>query len=413
MSAATALRTPTSEEEKQAVLDQLERLLAHPVFKNSKRFPVFLRYVVEQTLESTSDQPLKERTIGVEVFGREVGYDTNHDPIVRITAGEVRKRIAQYYHEAGHETEIRIEIPIGSYVPEFFSPSTPSSVLPPAAPLIRSAALNRARTIIGARPVRRWVLAGVVLAVVLSFGARLVMKRVSLGSPQSAVENFWNPVFASSAPVLLCIGQPPKGIAAGGPMQQTADNVDNYGRTTDHIALSDGTALANLVYFLGKRGKSYRVQGSSSTSLTDLRQGSAILIAGFDNPWTLRAANSLRFRFLTTSPNPCILSIQDKQNPARSWSVNYDAPYFRLTQDFAIVARFFNSSTGQMQVIAAGIGENGTIAAGEFLSDSRFLTQIAARGPSGWEHKNLEAVIATQVIDEKSAPPRLLAIHFW
>jgi hypothetical protein len=147
--------------------------------------------------------------------------------------------------------------------------------------------------------------------------------------------------------------------------------------------------------------------------LTDLRQGSAILIAGFDNPWTLRAANSLRFRFLTTSAKPYILSIQDRQNPARTWSVNYDAPYSRLTQDFAIVARFFNSSTGQMQVIAAGIGENGTIAAGEFLSDPRFLTQIAARGPSGWEHKNLEAVIATQVIDEKSASPRLLAIHFW
>jgi hypothetical protein len=410
MSAAIALCTPTSEEEKQAVLDQLERLLAHPVFKNSKRFPVFLRYVVEQTLEGASDHPVKERSIGVEVFGREVGYDTNHDPIVRITAGEVRKRIAQYYHEAGHETEIRIEIPTGSYVPEFFSPSTPSPVLPPAAPLIGPAALNRARTTIAGRPVRRWVLAGVALAVVLSFGASFVMNLVSSGSPESAVEKFWNPVFASSAPVLLCIGQPPKEIAAGGPMQQT---VDNYVRTTDHITLSDTTALANLVYFLGKRGKSYRVQGSSSTSLTDLRQGSAILIAGFDNPWTLRAANSLRFRFLTTSPNPYILSIQDHQNPARTWSVNYDAPYFRLTQDFAIVARFFNSSTGQMQVIAAGIGANGTIAAGEFLSDPRFLMQIAARAPSGWEHKNLEAVIATQVIDEKSASPHLLAVHFW
>ena len=410
MSAAIALRTPTTEEEKQAVLDQLDRLLAHPVFKNSKRFPAFLRYVVEQSLDGASDQPVKERSIGVEVFGRELGYDTNHDPIVRITAGEVRKRIAQYYHEPGHETEIRIEIPTGSYVPEFFPPSTPSRASAPADPLISQAVLKFARTTIGSRTVRRWVLAAVALSAVLSIGAGFLWIRGSSGSAQSAIEKFWNPVFVSSAPVLLCIGQPPKGIAAGGPMQQT---VDNYVRTTDHIALSDGTALANLVYFLGKRGKSYRVQGSSSTSLTDLRQGSAILIAGFDNPWTLRAADSLRFRFLTTSPNPYILSIQDKQNPARAWSINYDAPYFRLTQDFAIVARFFNSSTGQMQVIAAGIGENGTIAAGEFLSDPRFLTQIAARAPSGWEHKNLEAVIATQVIDEKSAPPRLLAIHFW
>ena len=201
---------------------------------------------------------------------------------------------------------------------------------------------------------RRWVLAGVALAVALLVGTGFALKNVSSGLAESAIEKFWNPVFASSAPVLLCIGQPPKGIAAGELKQQT---LDNYVRTTDHIALSDATALANLVYFLGRRGKSYRVQGSSSTSLTDLRQGSAILIAGFDNPWTVRAADSLRFRFLITSPNPYILSIQDKQNPASTWSLNYDAPYSRLTQDFAIVARFFNSSTGQMQVIAAGIGE--------------------------------------------------------
>ena len=110
MSAAIAHRTPTTEEEKQAVLDQLGRLLAHPLFKNSKRFPVFLRYVVEQTLEGASDQPVKERSIGVEVFGREVGYDTNHDPIVRITAGEVRKRpgdLSGYERRALQATALR------------------------------------------------------------------------------------------------------------------------------------------------------------------------------------------------------------------------------------------------------------------------------------------------------------------
>ena len=64
---------------------------------------------------------LKERTLGIAVFGREPSYDTSTDPVVRATAGEIRKRIAQYYQESGREHEIRINLSPGSYVPEFGS----------------------------------------------------------------------------------------------------------------------------------------------------------------------------------------------------------------------------------------------------------------------------------------------------
>src|SRR3974390_2737414 len=109
---------PETEGERSAIRDQLERILASPLFKNSKRYPNLLRFVVERALEGHAD-PLKERTLGIEVFGRAPDYDTNLDHIVRTTAGEIRKRIAQYYHEPGHESEIRIDLPLGSYVPEF------------------------------------------------------------------------------------------------------------------------------------------------------------------------------------------------------------------------------------------------------------------------------------------------------
>ncbi len=52
-------------------------------------------------------------------FGRSPDYDTNADPVGRISAGEVRKRIAQYYHESGAHSRVQIEIPLGSYMPEF------------------------------------------------------------------------------------------------------------------------------------------------------------------------------------------------------------------------------------------------------------------------------------------------------
>jgi hypothetical protein len=114
------------------VRQQLDRLLAHELFRHSKRYPTFLRYIVEQTLEG-SHVALKERTIGVVVFGRPPEYDTAGDPVVRNTASEVRKRIVQYYASELHKNEVAITLPVGSYIPHFqrlFGPDTTPPVNP-------------------------------------------------------------------------------------------------------------------------------------------------------------------------------------------------------------------------------------------------------------------------------------------
>jgi hypothetical protein len=105
-----------------AIREQLERILESPGFRNSKRYPNLLRHVVERTLRGQQTSDLKERTLGIDVFGRSPDYDPATDPVVRVLAGEIRKRIAQCYHESGHEAEIRIDLPLGSYLPEFHFP---------------------------------------------------------------------------------------------------------------------------------------------------------------------------------------------------------------------------------------------------------------------------------------------------
>src|SRR6202041_1002060 len=112
---------PLTDEERKAIHEQLERLLSNSHFKQSRRFPSFLRFIVDRTLLGQTDM-LKERTLGIEIFGREADYDTASDPIVRVTATEIRKRIAQYYQEPGHETELRLSLPAGSYIPQFHWP---------------------------------------------------------------------------------------------------------------------------------------------------------------------------------------------------------------------------------------------------------------------------------------------------
>ena len=115
---------PSSEAEKIAVYQQLEKLLATALFNSSKRYPSFLRFVVTEVLAGRTDQ-LKERLIGIEIFGRSADYDTNTDPIVRVTAAEIRKRIELYYQDPKHAQEIRIYLPSGSYAPQFSWPGHP------------------------------------------------------------------------------------------------------------------------------------------------------------------------------------------------------------------------------------------------------------------------------------------------
>src|SRR6202046_4086463 len=109
---------PKTEEEKAAVRRQLHRLLETSHFKNSKRYPALFRFIVEETLEGRGEF-LKERLLGVRVFDRPPDYDTANAPIVRVTIAEIRKRIAQYYHEEAHDSEMRIELLPGRYEPEF------------------------------------------------------------------------------------------------------------------------------------------------------------------------------------------------------------------------------------------------------------------------------------------------------
>jgi hypothetical protein len=100
------------------VRTELRAIVESPAFKGSRRSQEFLRYIVENALDHHFDN-LKERTLGVELFGRLPSYDTGEDAIVRVTACDVRKRLHQFYAEYGRDSEFRVELPTGSYIPEF------------------------------------------------------------------------------------------------------------------------------------------------------------------------------------------------------------------------------------------------------------------------------------------------------
>jgi hypothetical protein len=396
--------TPSTQAEKEAVLQQLERLLENPHFHKSKRFPVFLRFVVTEALAGRADR-LKERTIGTEVFGKGPNYDTTEEPIVRVTAGEIRKRIAQYYQEPGREREIRLLLPSGSYAPQFYPPEE----IVPGAP--ETAKLPEAQKVLlpGPSGLTRspWFYAGLLLVLIL---AGLLAWRLSRPVP---IDVFWAPFFKSPDPILFCVADQNQYSTivlrdAADPKHQTTLNDRMVA-----VIIDDLSPLVNIAGMLYAHGRTFRVQAESVTSFSDLRQAPSVFIGAFDNGWTLRFTAPLRYHF-ANNPEMSQFWVEDRQRPgAREWLLDRSQQATGTYKDFALVTRALDPNTGRYVVVAAGIARGGTIASGEFLVEPSHMDELMRVVPEHWEHKNMEIVIETQVIDGRSGPPRIAAVYVW
>jgi hypothetical protein len=154
------------------------------------------------------------------------------------------------------------------------------------------------------------------------------------------------------------------------------------------------------------------VQPASSTGFADLRQGPAILLGGLDNPWTMRAQQNLRFR-LESDANGFDW-ISDARDPdVKKWFVDFNRPYSKVTTDFAIVAHFRAPNTQQPTLIVAGLGENGTKAASEFITDETQLRNALGESLQKPGAGNFEVVLATEVINGSTGAPKVLAKEVW
>ena len=407
------------------VREQLNRLLAHPLFSNSKRYPVLLAYIVEQTLLGNASS-LKERTIGVEAFGRTPDYDVNLDPVVRTSAAEVRKRLIQYYYDSSNIGQLVIELSAGSYIPAFREPDLPridaadfeanEAALGPSSELEtipdESRSLSVQPPIAGAEypfTVRtdrgsRWP--RMFLLLLLALGAGIVIVRNRPAPPASNMEKFWEPITASPGPITYCIGEP--GTAAD--LRRTAAVAEIEPSTAARLSVSDVITLARSIVPLVPRNSAFRVLSAQETSYAQLQEGPNVLIGAFSNVWTMRVTEKLRFGF---EMKPGVLALVDRKKTDASWNLQLDASHRNVVRDYAIVARIHDNMTGQPVIIVAGLMGSGTEAAGEVLYNGVYLDSLLQKAPQDWEQKNLEAVIQTDVVENHPGPPTILAVETW
>ena len=140
-----------------AVRAQLDRILANDIFTRSQRLSVFLRFVVEQTLDGKGNG-LKEQVLGAEIYSKGPEFDGAADPIVRVDARRLRDKLREYYAEFPRDA-VLISLPKGSYVPVFRDNS--SHAIPVNGSPTHPQLIYRPR-----RPLWRWLAASIGLTTV-------------------------------------------------------------------------------------------------------------------------------------------------------------------------------------------------------------------------------------------------------
>jgi hypothetical protein len=410
------------------VLEELRRIQSSHAFGNSARAKEFLCYVVQHGLDGDTES-LKERSIGIHLFNRTPAYITSEDPIVRVKAAEVRRRLTQYYAQEELDPGVRIEIPVGSYVPKFHWKQVPSDVLVAPSP----AETEEKAPLPGVEPPKisrkKWALLAAVVAVCL---LAALARRVF--TPQKSMfETFWAPASTGSGQVLICIPTPVSYAVSSELYQKSRSqqHPGNYNTETERqntplqldpetdlkwknltplidyfVNKDDAYVAADLSALFGRIGKGSQVRMGHDFSYEDLRHSPAVLVGAFDNVWTIRVGAELPFAFREQDG-----AIVERGGNGRVWRMV--AEKNRGPKDYAIVARVLNSKTGQFLVIVGGVGMVGTQAAGSFISQPGDLDKALQRLPADWKNKNLEMVLETDVIDAAASRPQLVAYAIW
>lgn len=407
----------------QEIRAQLLRVLASPAFHGSKRCQQFLEYVCQKALSGETGA-LKERTIAIEVFGRSPQSDLGEDTIVRVGAREVRKRLAQYYvTEDGAASDVRIDLPSGAYAPEYRYTRTivEPEALPVAVPLL-----------VEARPswrVRRGAI--VTLGALAAALAVFAAVKLSSANPNSELfQKFWAPVMQSPEPLLVAVAHPivyhpsrralklsrENQSAADFQSQQAIqvpagqlDGSDIVPVFNQYVGFGDMVAANEVTAMLARKSKGVRLRMASSIEFADLRKAPTLLIGAITNRWTLELQQNWRFRFVRTPE--ARLVIADTQTD-QQWSIpskeDGSAP-----DDYIVASRIRNSVTGGTLMVAAGLKQFGTEAAGRLLTDPDQLGLILRKLPNGWENRNLQVVLHARVIGNTPAQPEVVASHVW
>ena len=256
---------------------------------------------------------------------------------------------------------------------------------------------------------------------------------VYVAAPAAELDRFWKPILDDRSDIVICVGQPLRIYMFDGPrtdelnekmvgtlntpaasaeirQKSTVSLSELKGAGDRYFSVGDYLASVHLAEFLGHRSKPFQVIGDRSTGYKDLRGRPAVLIGQFNNVWTMGLTGSLRY-YIERNQRTYHYDVLDRQNPGKVvFTVTRDAS---RPEEYAIVSRIFDAPTEKTVIAVAGMTYNGTIAAGEFLTNERYMREAFQNAPAGWFQKNIQVVLKTAMVAGNTGPPKVVASYYW
>ena len=412
-----------TEEDILLLKQHVKEVIEGAAFKGSHRSGQFLQYIVDQAIAGHSES-LKERIIGIELFGRAPSYDTGDDAIVRVTASDVRKRLLQHYGRYGDASEFRISLPLGSYFPEIsrdtlqeVRPVPAGSAQPTTEDVQPNTALAQPITAIspaaGATPLaivgletyespnrsgRKWLTMGLILTLVNLAVWVFFWNHFTHKARAAASILPWS-VFLTSPRALRVITSDPDMAELQGYTDQQLSVSDyanhNYIPHKEKLtpetyqitqillrgnktSLVDTPIAVNLAQLAQSGAKRIEVQPARSLQLSNLQTDDNFVLLGspLSNPWTAFFSDQLDFRFVFDKNSG--QEIIHNAHPREHEQMQYvpTALGWATGQSYAIVALVRNPDQNGQVLLLSGANAEGTEAAGKLVTDLPRLSNV-------------------------------------
>ena len=383
---------------------QVDRLVASRTLHGSESLCRLLRYLAQYAMDHPGT-PLKEYQIATEVFGRRADFDPQSDSTIRVQAGRLRAKVAEYYAAEGENDPVLVELPKGSYVLNFRYRTPP--LKPADAPAIQS----EPGFIRNTRPLAVMVL-GVLLVAALITIFFLVAHRSPSGSTAASTadpappefQQFWKPFLSSPEEPWVVfsnaefIGRPETG------MRYYNKSRDGEVPLWDHYTgVGEVLAVHELDVVFGTLNRRLRVKRGSLFSLDDAKNNDLVFVGSPSENLTLMeipSTEDFAFQRLTSGPRAGDLAVanvhpQPGEQPFYLASPG-NAP---MTEDYAVVGFMPGLNPSRSVIILAGTTTFGTQAAVEFVCRQNSVRHLLERlgVPAGGAVKPFEALLHVKV----------------
>ncbi len=407
--------TSSVTETEQSLL-QIDRLVNSHTLHGSEALCKLLRYLADHALKHPG--ALKEYQIATEVFGRPADFDPQVDSLVRVQAGRLRSKLAEYYSSEGIEDSMIVELPKGTYTLSFHRAPVPAKVSSPVGET--HAVPTSRRSLPLSVPVL--VLAGllvmaVIAIAVLAYDRQANDTRAGEATP-AAFRVFWQKfttgpdqawvIFSNGA----FVGRPETGLRFYNPAQDSSEAIlDHYTGVGEVLAVHDLDHVFDLLH------KQVRVKRGRLFSLDDVQNNDLIFVGSPAENLTLRDIPSTKefvFQRVPSGPRKndlAVVNLHPQPDEAKMFLASPSGS--QLTEDYAIIGLVHGLNPARSVMILAGITTIGTQAAAEYVCRQDSLEQLLRRLniSNDGEMKPFEAVLRVKVAHGVPVGTELVALR--